>query len=106
MVLTNEADNKDLEIGDIISLDDENGDLLGDFEVIAMFELNNKQYVALTDAIDEEETDEDTEEEIDIFVFEVDGGELVPLAEDEEAAAYAKLNEILEGIELLDNEGK
>lgn len=105
--MSNEVDNKDLEIGDIISLDDENGDLLGDFEVIAMFELNQKQYVALTDAIDEEaEADEDTDEEIDIFVFQVEGGELVPLDENEEAAAYAKLNEVLEGIELLGSEEK
>jgi hypothetical protein len=106
MVVTNATNDKELEIGDIISLDDENGELLGDFEVIALFDLNNKQYVALTDAIDEEEADDDTEEEIDIFVFEVDGGELVPLAENDEAAAYAKLNEILEGIELVDSEEK
>lgn len=105
--MSNEAENKDLEIGDIISLDDENGDLLGDFEVIAMFELNQKQYVALTDAIDEEnESEEETDEEIDIFVFQVEGGELVPLEENEEAPAYAKLNEVLEGIDLVDPDEK
>ena len=36
------AENKDLELGDIITLDDENGEPLGDFEVIALFELNGK----------------------------------------------------------------
>jgi len=103
--MSNEIEEKDLEIGDVISLDDENGDLLGDFEVIALFDLNQKQYVALTPAVDDE-SDEDLEEEVDIFVFSVDGGELVPLEEDEEEAAYAKLNEVLEGIELVSPESK
>ncbi|GAA4701901.1 DUF1292 domain-containing protein [Brevibacillus fulvus] len=101
--MSNDLENKDLEIGDIISLDDENGDLLGDFEVIALFDLNNKQYVALTNALDEEnDEEEDVDEEVDIFVFQVDGGELVPLEETEESEAYAKLNEVLEGIELIE----
>lgn len=105
--MTNEAENKDLALGDLITLDDENGEVIGDFEVIALFELNQKQYVALTAALDEEEeTDEDTEEEIDIFVFSLEEGELVPLDESEEEAAYAKLDEILEDIELVGQENK
>lgn len=103
--LTNEMDNHDIELGDIISLDDENGEELGDFEVIAKFDMNGKTYVALTSAIDEEaDAEEDLEEEIDIFLFSVEGGEMVPLEEEEEAAAYAKLNEILEDVELIDEE--
>ncbi|WP_139488767.1 DUF1292 domain-containing protein [Brevibacillus dissolubilis] len=98
--MTDEMKYEDLELGDLISLDDENGDELGDFEVIAKFELNNKQYMALTEAIDEEDMDE--EGEIDIFVFKIEGGELVQLEESEEEAAHAKLNEVLEGIELVD----
>jgi uncharacterized protein YrzB (UPF0473 family) len=104
--MTNEMENKELELGDIITLDDENGEPLGDFEVIALFEHNGKQYVALTDAIDEEDGEEDLEEEVDIFVFQVDGGEMVPLEEQEEADIYVKLNEVLEGIELLEPEEK
>jgi uncharacterized protein YrzB (UPF0473 family) len=104
--MTNETENKELELGDIITLDDEHGEPLGDFEVIALFEQNGKQYVALTEAIDEEDGDEDLEEEVDIFVFQVDGGEMVPLEEQEEAGVYAKLNEVLEGIELLEPEEK
>ncbi len=100
--LTSEAENKGLELGDVISLDDENGELLGDFEVIAIFDHNQKQYVALTTALDEEEEDEDTEEEVDIFVFQLDGEELVPLEESEEEAIYARLDEVLEDIELLE----
>ncbi len=101
--MSNEVENKDIEVGDIISLDDDNGEGLGDFEVIATFELNEKTYVALTTALDEEEiTDEDTEEEIDIFLFSVEDGELVPLEEDEEEQAYAKLNEVLEDIEIVE----
>lgn len=100
-----EADNKDLELGDIITLDDENGEPLGDFEVIALFEHNQKEYVALTNALDEEtDNEEDLEEEVDIFVFQVDGGELVPLEENEQEAVYAKLNEVLEDIELIEPE--
>ncbi len=102
-----EADNKDLELGDIITLDDENGEPLGDFEVIALFEHNQKEYVALTNALDEEtDNEEDLEEEVDIFVFQVDGGELVPLEENEQEAVYAKLNEVLEDIELIEPEDK
>lgn len=103
--MNNEEENKDLEIGDLIALDDENGDVLGDFEVIALFDLDQKQYVALTNAIDEEtDTEEDLEEEVDIFVFQVDGGELVPLEDDEEEKVHAKLNEVLEDIELIEEE--
>jgi hypothetical protein len=98
------AENKDLELGDIITLDDENGEPLGDFEVIALFELNGKEYVALTDAIEDEADEDDVDEEVDIFVFQVDGGEMVPLEESEEEAVYVKLNEVLEGIELIDDE--
>ncbi|UYZ15546.1 DUF1292 domain-containing protein [Brevibacillus sp. WF146] len=97
------AENKDLELGDIITLDDENGEPLGDFEVIALFELNGKEYVALTDAIEDEANEDDVDEEVDIFVFQVDGGEMVPLEESEEEAVYVKLNEVLEGIELIDD---
>jgi hypothetical protein len=97
-------ENKDLELGDIITLDDENGEPLGDFEVIALFELNGKEYVALTNAIEDEANEDDVEEEVDIFVFQVDGGEMVPLEESEEEAVYVKLNEVLEGIELIDDE--
>jgi uncharacterized protein YrzB (UPF0473 family) len=104
--MTNDTENKELELGDIITLDDENGEPLGDFEVIALFEHNQKEYVALTNAIDEEDGEDDLEEEVDIFVFQVDGGELVPLEEQEEADVYAKLNEVLEGIELIGPEGK
>jgi len=102
--MTNDLENKEIEVGDIISLDDDNGEPLGDFEVIAAFDLDGKPYVALTSAIDEEEevTDEDTEEEIDIFLFGVDGGELVPLEGEEEERAYAKLNEVLDDIEIID----
>jgi hypothetical protein len=100
-----EAVDKDLELGDIITLDDENGEVIGDFEVIATFELGNKHYVALTTAVDEDsEADVDTEEEIDIFVFRLEEGELVPLDESEEEEAYAKLDEILEDIELVSPE--
>lgn len=98
------AEEKDLELGDVITLDDENGEPLGDFEVIAMFELNGKAYVALTEAVEDEDSDEDLEEEVDIFVFQIDGGEMVPLEENEEDAVYNKLNEVLEGIELIENE--
>ncbi|AKF96254.1 DUF1292 domain-containing protein [Brevibacillus laterosporus] len=91
---------KDLALGDIITLDDENGEEMGDFEVIAMFELNNKQFVALTEATEEDEIDE--EGEIDIYVFGIEDGELVPLLEEEEEAAHAKLHETMEGIELID----
>jgi len=94
-------ENKDLELGDIITLDDENGEPLGDFEVIALFDLNGKEYIALTEAIEDEESEEELDEEVDIFVFQVDGGEMVPLEEDEESTVYAKLNEVLEGIELI-----
>ncbi len=104
--MTNEAENKELSLGDLITLDDENGEVIGDFEVIALFDLNQKQYVALTAAVDEEESDEETEEEIDIFVFSLEDGELVPLDESEEEAAYAKLDEILEDIELVGHEQK
>lgn len=94
-------ENKDLELGDIITLDDENGEPLGDFEVIAMFDLNGKEYIALTEAVEDEESEEELDEEVDIFVFQVDGGEMVPLEENEEEAVYVKLNEVLEGIELI-----
>jgi hypothetical protein len=98
-----EADDKELELGDIITLDDEDGEPLGDFEVIALFTHNQKNYVALTNAIDEEtDEEEDLEEEVDIFVFQVDGGELVPLEENEQEGVYAKLNEVLEDIELIE----
>lgn len=98
-------ENKDLELGDIITLDDENGEPLGDFEVIALFDLNGKEYIALTEAIEDEESEEELDEEVDIFVFQVDGGEMVPLEENEENEVYEKLNEVLEGIELIkDNE--
>jgi hypothetical protein len=98
-ILTEE--NKDLELGDLITLDDENGEPLGDFEVIALFELNGKEYIALTEALEDEESEEELDEEVDIFVFQVDGGEMVPLEENEEDAVYEKLNEVLEGIELI-----
>ncbi|MFY0544287.1 hypothetical protein [Brevibacillus sp. H7] len=105
--MNHEEDNKDLELGDIITLDDENGEPLGDFEVIALFENNQKNYVALTNAIDEEtDTEEDLEEEVDIFVFQLEGGELVPLEENDQDEVYAKLNEVLEDIELVDAEEK
>lgn len=94
-------ENKDLELGDLITLDDENGEPLGDFEVIALFELNGKEYIALTEAIEDEESEEELDEEVDIFVFQVEGGEMVPLEENEEDAVYEKLNEVLEGIELI-----
>lgn len=98
-------ENKDLELGDIITLDDENGEPLGDFEVIALFDLNGKEYIALTEAIEDEDSEEELDEEVDIFVFQVDGGEMVPLEENEENEVYEKLNEVLEGIELVkDNE--
>ncbi|MCM3081988.1 MULTISPECIES: DUF1292 domain-containing protein [Brevibacillus] len=98
-------ENKDLELGDIITLDDENGEPLGDFEVIALFDLNGKEYIALTEAIEDEDSEEELDEEVDIFVFQVDGGEMVPLEENEENEVYEKLNEVLEGIELIkDNE--
>lgn len=98
-------ENKELEIGDLITLDDENGEPLGDFEVIALFELNGKEYIALTEALEEdEEREEELDEEVDIFVFQVDGGEMVPLEEDEEDAVYEKLDEVLEGIELIRDE--
>lgn len=96
-------ENKDLELGDIITLDDENGEPLGDFEVIAMFDLNGKEYIALTEAIEDEESEEDLDEEVDIFVFQIDGGEMVPLEENEEEAVYEKLYEVLEGIELIND---
>ncbi|MFD2371448.1 DUF1292 domain-containing protein [Brevibacillus sp. GCM10020057] len=97
-------ENKELELGDIITLDDEDGEPLGDFEVIALFDLNGKEYIALTEALEDEESEEELDEEVDIFVFQVDGGEMVPLEEDEEEAVYAKLNEVLEGIELIDKD--
>lgn len=103
--LTNEAENKGIELGDIIGLDDENGELLGDFEVIALFDHKGKQYVALTNSIDED-NDTDEDEELDIFVFQVDGEELVPLEESEEEEIYEKLDEVLEGIELVEPEEK
>ncbi|WP_232699404.1 DUF1292 domain-containing protein [Brevibacillus daliensis] len=95
-------DDKDLALGDIIALDDENGEEMGDFEVIAMFELNDKQYVAMTDYVENEE-ELDEEGEIDIYVFGIEDGELVPLLEEEEEAAHAKLHETLDGIELIDH---
>lgn len=94
-------ENKDLQLGDIFTLDDEDGEPLGDFEVIAMFDLNGKEYIALVEAIEDEEEEEELEEEVDIFVFQLDKGELVPLEENEENAVYEKLNEVLEGIELI-----
>lgn len=97
-------ENKDLELGDIITLDDENGEPLGDFEVIALFDLNGKEYIALTEALEDEEAEEELDEEVDIFVFQIDGGEMVPLEEDEEGAVYDKLNEVLEGIELVSDD--
>lgn len=100
--MTNE-ENKVLELGDIISLDDENGELLGDFEVIALFDHKGKQYVALTNAIENEE-EINEEEELDIFVFQVDNEELVPLDESEEEEIYEKLDEVLEDIELVEKE--
>jgi len=101
------ADEKDLELGDIITLDDENGEPLGDFEVIALFDHNQKNYVALTNAIDEEtDEEEDLEEEVDIFVFQIDAGELVPLEDDEQESVYAKLNEVLDDIELIEPDAK
>lgn len=103
--MTNEAENKGIELGDLISLDDENGELLGDFEVIALFDHKGKQYVALTTAVDEEDDAAD-EEELDIFVFQVDGEELVPLEESEEEEIYEKLDEVLEDIELIEPEEK
>lgn len=97
-------ENKDLELGDIITLDDENGEPLGDFEVIALFDLNGKEYIALTEALEEEESEEELDEEVDIFVFQVDGDEMVPLEEKEEGPVYTKLNEVLEGIELIEED--
>lgn len=102
--LTNE-EKQGIELGDIISLDDENGELLGDFEVIALFDHKGKQYVALTNSIDEDNESEE-DEELDIFVFEVDGEELVPLEESEEDEIYEKLDEVLEDIELIEPEDK
>ncbi len=98
--MANEMENKDLEVGDVITLDDENGESIGDFEVIALYELDGKEYVALTRPLDEEEMEE-TDEELEIFVLGIENGELVPLEEDEEAKAFAKLDEILEDIELV-----
>lgn len=100
MNMANEMENKDLEVGDVITLDDENGESIGDFEVIALYELDGKEYVALTRPLDEEEMEE-TDEELEIFVLGIENGELVPLEEDEEAKAFAKLDEILEDIELV-----
>jgi uncharacterized protein YrzB (UPF0473 family) len=96
-------ENNDIELGDIITLDDENGEPLGDFEILALFELNGKEYIALTEATEDEDSEDDAE--VDIFVFHVDNGEMVPLEENEENEVYEKLNEVLEGIELIkDNE--
>lgn len=89
---------QELELGDIISLDDENGEELGDFEVIAVYELDNKQYVALTQAIDEEAEIAD-DENFDVFILRIEDGELSALEDDEEQAAYQKLREILDDIE-------
>ncbi len=101
--MNNDREAKSLEVGDIISLDDENGNVVGDFEVIAVYEANQKPYVALTPALDEDAAAEDElEEEVEIFVLGIDGEELIPLEPEEEEAAYAKLDEILEDIELID----
>ncbi|MET3288705.1 DUF1292 domain-containing protein [Brevibacillus fluminis] len=102
--MTNE-EKQGIELGDIISLDDENGELLGDFEVIALFDHKGKQYVALTNSVDEDNESEE-DEELDIFVFEVDGEELVPLDEGQEEEIYEKLDEVLEDIELIEPEDK
>ncbi|MGO0061543.1 DUF1292 domain-containing protein [Brevibacillus fluminis] len=102
--MTNE-EKQGIELGDIISLDDENGELLGDFEVIALFDHKGKQYVALTNSVDEDNESEE-DEELDIFVFEVDGEELVPLDEAQEEEIYEKLDEVLEDIELIEPEDK
>lgn len=100
--MSNETENKDLALGDLITLDGEDGEEIGDFEVIALFDLKGKQYVALTAALEEEgETDDDTEEEVDIYVFSLEEGELVPLDESEEEAVYEKLDQVLEDVELI-----
>lgn len=98
--MSNELENKELEVGDVISLDDENGETIGDFEVIAIYDVDGKEYVALTRPLDEEEIEEGGEE-LEIFVLGLEGGELVPLEEEEETKAFAKLDEILEDIELV-----
>ncbi|MGD8191194.1 DUF1292 domain-containing protein [Brevibacillus ginsengisoli] len=95
------TENKGLEVGDVITLDDENGEPIGDFEVLALFDLEGKEYVALTRPLDEEELEEETDEELEIFVLGIEDGELVPLEEDEETKAFAKLDEILEDIEIV-----
>ncbi|MFM1650977.1 DUF1292 domain-containing protein [Brevibacillus sp. B_LB10_24] len=102
--MSKEMENNPLEVGDVITLDDENGEEIGEFEIVAIYEMGKKQYVALTPASEDEEASEDMDEEIDIFVLGLDGEELVPLEEDEEDAAYAKLNEILDDIELTEHD--
>ncbi|MBO8162640.1 MAG: DUF1292 domain-containing protein [Brevibacillus sp.] len=90
-------ENKALQVGDVISLDDENGEVVGDFEVIALFELNGRQYVALTPALDEAPA-ADEEDELDVFILGVEDNELMALDEAEEEAAFAKLDELLEDV--------
>lgn len=99
--MSEEMARQDLEIGDIISLDDENGEELGDFEVIAVYELDSKQYVALTQAIDEDADDAEIpdDEHFDVFILRMEDGELSALDDDEEQSAYQKLREILDDVE-------
>ncbi|UFJ42290.1 DUF1292 domain-containing protein [Brevibacillus humidisoli] len=92
--MSSEVENKALEVGDVISLDDENGEVVGDFEVIALFELNGRQYVALTPALEEEPAND--EEELDVFILGLENNELTALDEEEEEEAFAKLDELLE----------
>jgi len=87
------AENKALEVGDVISLDDENGEAVGDFEVIALFAMNGREYVALTPALEQEPAEE---EELEVFILGVENQELIALDEAEEAAAFDKLDELLE----------
>lgn len=92
------VNDKGLEVGDVISLDDEHGEAVGDFEVIALFTMNGREYVALTPALEAESAED--EDELEVFILGVENQELIALEEEEEAAAFDRLDELLEDAHL------
>lgn len=84
----------DIEIGEVFTITDENEEEQ-EVEVIAKATVDGTVYVAVSFV---EDLEEDTDEEIDVFFFKVDGeGDLAPLETDEEFERVSEVfDEILE----------
>lgn len=96
--MTDDMIKDELEVGAVITLDDEDGEEIGEFEVLELFDVDGKQYAALTPFV-EEEPAEGEDDVLDIFLFGVVDGELVGLEQEEEERAFSKLKELATDID-------